>query len=358
MREDRRDRIFLRLNSITLIAVFFLIFIGGVVRSTGSGMGCPDWPKCFGQLIPPTDVSELPQDYQEIYSKKRQEKNTRLSSVLSMIGLERLAIQIITDESILEEEPFNPVKTWVEYLNRLLGVVVGLLITGCLIGSIGYLKDKKRIFFLSLGALILVGFIGWVGSIVVSTNLLPGMITFHMILAIGLIALLIYIRFTTKKETIKGLITDKPYKVKRLLLACLLLFVAQVVLGTQVREAVDIVADKFGEENKWDWINHLGLTFYIHRSYSLIILGLHIFLLYRLLNSVHEFHSSKVLVWALMIFVVLEVLAGAALAYFAFPFLVQPLHLLLAVLIFGVQYYLYLIMKERTKLEMDGSYAT
>lgn len=314
-------------------------------------MGCPDWPKCFGSYIPPNDESELPENYQEVYAQKRIEKNKRVSSMLLALGFDRMANKIENDESVKDEQPFNATKTWIEYGNRILGVLIGIFIILCFISSFTFWKYKKSIFFLSLLALVLVVFQGWIGSIVVSTNLLPGMITVHMVLAIALIAVLIYLRFLVDKDNLKGVVSYKPYKVKRLVVLSIMLFLAQVILGTQVREAVDIIAERLGEEARMEWIENLGFTFYIHRSYSIFILFIHIMLVYRLTKSVENFSSSKVLIWSLMGLVFLEILTGVSLSYFALPYFIQPVHLLVAILIFGAQYYLYLIISERASLE-------
>jgi cytochrome c oxidase assembly protein subunit 15 len=339
-------RSFRRVSFITTVAVFLLIFIGGLVRSTGAGMGCPDWPKCFGSWVPPTTVDQLPVNYPEIYVSKRVKKNESFASLLTNLGFSSLANEIREDKSILVQEPFNATKTWIEYLNRLAGAIIGLLIILTLIYSFKLRGVDKKIILLSFLSLVLVLFQGWLGSVVVSTNLLQWMISVHMIVALFMVCLLLYIYFRSGRYLPKKELSSLPEEISnksRLLLGVgILLMVVQIILGTQVREQIDIIANNLGYMNRSLWIEKLGLTFYIHRSYSLLILGLHLFIGYKLYS--YRFTNKKLfkLFSSLISLFLVVILSGAIMTYFGFPAFIQPLHLVLGALIIGFQYYIWL----------------
>lgn len=344
MNNIKKHRSFKRLSFVTLVAVYFLILVGGIVRSTGSGMGCPDWPKCFGSYIPPTDVSELPEDYKEFYAEYRHQKNVRFAKYLNFFGMPDKAEQIVTDESILVEADFNVYKTWTEYVNRLAGAIIGLLIFATLIGSISYWKEDRTVFYLSLFTFITVGFQGWIGSIVVSTNLMPWIISIHMILALVIVVQLIYINFRIRRSD-QGEITQPNLKlIISLTVLCLFTMGVQIVLGTQVREAIDRIAAELSFSLRVTWVSKTGISFMIHRSFSLLILGLHGWLLYSVLKSGQQSSFVKNIGRYVVLLILLEIISGIIMAYFGIPPFIQPVHLLLSTVIFGVLYYMYLVI--------------
>ncbi len=320
-------RAFYKLSFSTLVAVYILILVGGVVRSTGSGMGCPDWPKCFGSWVPPTDVSQLPPDYKENYVDYRHKKNVRFAAYLRLIGMGSTADQLLSDESVLMEADFNPTKTWIEYFNRITGVIIGFLIFLVFVYSLKFWNSERKLTVVSFLTLVLVSFQGWLGSFVVSSNLTPWTITVHMFVALLIVAMISYLVYksSTQKTTAVSLAGSLW------LIACIVCLVLQILLGTQVREAIDEVARIAARE---DWIASIQTEFVIHRSFSWVVLLLHIGLLLQL-RKTHGFGTFQ---FALLALIGATILTGVGMAWFAVPAFLQPIHLLLATVCFGVEF--------------------
>jgi len=85
----------------------------------------------------------------------------------------------------------------------------------------------------------------------------------------------------------------------------------------------------------------LGTDFYVHRSFSIVVLGLHVYLAY-LVYQLQDYRMSR-LASLMLLLVGMEILAGIIMAYFAIPPVLQPIHLTVAALLFGVQFQLLII---------------
>jgi cytochrome c oxidase assembly protein subunit 15 len=345
MSNNRSENIFFRkISLVTLLSVYFLILVGGIVRSTGAGMGCPDWPKCFGQWIPPTSEESLPDDYKEKYLNERLAKNQRFAGYLETIGFTKEARMLRTESSVRQETSFNPIKTWTEYINRLIGAVIGLLIFLNLLGSIKSIKSDPALFIWSFILFLLVVFQGWIGSVVVSTHLIPWMVSVHMIIAVIIIAVLTYLVYRSRRKELTFQRIHRPGFLNFLLITSGLLIVIQIILGTQVRESVDMIAASLNNQERFSWIQSAGIEFYIHRSFSLILLAMQVGILFFLHKSKSgsggPFRFSKIL----LALIVAEIVFGVIMAYFGIPPFIQPVHLLTGVLIFGMQFLLLLMV--------------
>jgi cytochrome c oxidase assembly protein subunit 15 len=192
---------FIRFNWIALVLIYLVVIAGSFVRITGSGMGCPDWPKCFGQWVPPTQKAQLPIDYKDIYAQKRAEKIEKFANFLGKIGFKDVSQKIKEDKSLLVEQNFNAKKTWTEYANRLVGFLAGNALLIAFIWILVYYRRRDLVLLAGFN-LLLLGFEAWFGSIVVATNLVPWTITVHLFFALVIIGIqLVIIRKISTKQS-------------------------------------------------------------------------------------------------------------------------------------------------------------
>ncbi len=338
---------FQKTNLLTIILLFILILAGGIVRSTGSGMGCPDWPKCFGCYVPPTNVSQLPKDYKEKYVAVRVAKNQKFAKTLDVFGFGDLANRLRQDKSILNPEEFNAAKTWTEYINRLIGAITGLFLFATAVFSLGYWGKNKLIIFMSVFNWILVGLQGWLGSIVVSSNLVSWIVTVHMMLALAILAVAI-LTYHLAKVYGKNELKTLPL-IKIITWVCLVISTIQIAFGSGVRESIDAVATRLSGHRD-GWVNSAGDIFLQHRNMAILVLLANV-TLYALIRRHFSRHSvQQQLMSFTFLIIMLQIVTGIILSYLALPPIAQALHIVLASLMFGAQFYLALNLYKSASL--------
>lgn len=292
----------------TVGAVIFLIFVGGLVRASGAGLGCPDWPKCFGMWIPPTTASDLPNQF--------------------------------------DQSQFNVIKTWTEYINRLIGVIIGLLITATFILSFRYRKQENAVFYSSGTAFVLVLIQGWLGGRVVATGLDEWLITLHMILAMVIMMTLIFAVFKASEN--QFVITLSSSNRNWLLftsVALLAITFLQLGFGTQVREAIDVFKNMDASPPRENWISQIGYIDNLHRSFSWVVL-----LAGGILFYLARWRSQCPLVTKLgnWIFglILLQIATGVGLYYLGIPPVYQVVHLVGVALLIALEFVLVLMISK------------
>ncbi len=333
------------LVKICLLSIYVIILAGSTVRMTGSGMGCPDWPKCFGHLIPPTDEQEL-----------RWQENTEFNKDIIIIKDEGLLVakQKFTSTSQFNTQnweaytkhdyaTFNVTHTWVEYINRLATVFSGFFFLALILSSLFYWKEKIVLPILSFVTLFLMGFEAWLGKTVVDSNLAVSKITIHMLVALLIVALLLVLVYKTKDH----IVTYKMDTTFRYLVYIAFgLTLIQIILGIDVREFVDEQLKNVGVENKSLVTLDAHTNFLIHRSFSILVVILNVWLFIRNRSMNLGFTLPF---WILLILSV-EVLAGVIMYYVDFPFGTQVVHILFAAILFGAQFYL--VLESRKKVSV------
>ena len=132
---------FQKLAALTVATTLLLVTIGVIVRATDSGLGCPDWPLCNGQIVP----------------------------------------------------AFGDLKAWLEWIHRDIAAILGILILGLPILAWRDHRDRRSLFWLGIVAVLLVGFQAWLGEETVRLGNSGESVTAHLASAMALLGLLVYI---------------------------------------------------------------------------------------------------------------------------------------------------------------------
>jgi len=289
MSQARRFSSFQRLALWTTATTYFLILVGGLVRASGAGLGCPDWPRCFGSWIPPASAAQLPPQFDPFL--------------------------------------FNPTLMWTEYLNRLLGVTVGFLILATVVSAWRHHRREPRIFWTTVAALFLTGFQGWLGGRVVANQLAAWIVTVHMIVALVIVQLLLYA--TVRAWRSAG---GRP---SGFLVALIFVTMIQIGLGTQVRGAIDGAIDS--GVARANALAAVGSLDHVHRTAALVVFAGSVLIAMWLRSRFPK--EATLLRWAYVVagLATLQISLGVAMAYVSLAPATQVAHLTVASLLLGAE---------------------
>ena len=289
MLPSRRFSSFQRLALATTVTTYLLILVGGLVRASGAGLGCPDWPRCFGHWIPPGSAAELPPQF---------------------------------DPSL-----FNPTLMWTEYLNRLLGVTVGFLILATAVSAWRHHRHEPRILWTTVAALLLTGFQGWLGGRVVAHELAAWIVTVHMIVALVIVQLLLYATVRTWRKT-----SGPP---SLLISALIVATMVQIGLGAQVRGAIDVAIDTGSGPDIA--LASVGLVDHLHRNVAVLVLAGVFFVVVVL--RLKRRNEPTLLRWSYVTLALaaLQVALGVSMVYVSLKPAAQVAHLTIASLLLGAE---------------------
>ena len=298
----RFENWFFRLALTTVVLLYLVVIAGSVVRATGAGMGCPDWPKCFGNLIPPTEAAQVSEQY-------------------------------LKSHPSFKIEEFNAVKTWTEYINRLFGATSGFFLLGTLLLSLLHWKRDRGTPMILFSTMVLASIVIWLGKKVVDENLAPRQVTIHMLgglaLVMGSVIAATRVRFRIKRVASIQL----PRKLYLLLWISLVAVVAQVLVGTQMREGVDrMISDGKCCDGRIE--STLGGVYSLHRLLAALVVFavVPVFFWLRSLDG-RPFGWSNLALGGL---IGASYLIGVLLVRMHLPAYLQPAHLVLATMVLGI----------------------
>jgi cytochrome c oxidase assembly protein subunit 15 len=302
-------------------------------------MGCPDWPQCFGYNIPPTDVETLTwregrsfEEGQMILLKDQFWVATSNFTTGEEFAQENWAIFDRHDYNI-----FNPVHTWIEFINRLIGALSGVPVLALAIFALLGIRRNVWNAVLALGVFFLLLFEAWLGKVVVDGNLVPNQITIHMMGSVAIVLLLLALRarntegeFSYPKPVIRGLVI------------MLVLTIIQIFLGTQTRELVDYSLEH--NVMRTEVMDSMeSILPVVHRSFAWSIL-----LMTSILFFLQRKHNVSIAGFGPLVFAIaMEWAVGVVLFFTGLPKVMQPVHLVLSIgILASISYPLFLAARK------------
>ncbi len=295
---------------LSTLATYFLIFVGGLVRVSGAGLGCPDWPKCFGSWLPPMSAAEIP--------------------------------------AHIDPSQFNLTLAWIEWGNRLAGVTLGFMIVAVALLAIRHFRPVKTILYPSIASAFLVAFQGWQGSMVVASELKPILISTHLIISLVIVSLLIWVTIQAYAREHSQVVKPVSFGkgafswVQVLWLA----LIGQIVLGTMVRSSVEHLLKEAPDIAPNLILGESGLIVDFHMIAGNLVTILIVIAAIFILKGVKRppvlvSRSAKLMIGL----VIIQLFVGLILLGLGLNALVQLFHLWLSALLIGLVLVLYAGLK-------------
>lgn len=335
------ERALRRWARVAWVSAALVVLAGSVVRMTGSGMGCPDWPRCFGLAIPPTHVDQVTWQPGETYGEGRMLVGS--DTLWVSTSAHRAEGSFAAERAAGKWEPytahdyalFNPFHTWVEFINRLLGAFTGLPVLVLWVLSLRHAIrfGRWRLALWATAVLMALGAVAWLGKRVVDGNLVPHSITWHMLGALAILLLLAaYVADSRRAAPTSPATSVLPGLSLPWLSVAALFALVQLITGTQVREAVDTLLAL--PTPRTDLMAQLPEWWKGHRTGSWAVLAVHLLWMVPLWrasvgSSLAHSPSRRAVLLATGLLLG-QTLTGTAFVFLDMPALLQPLHLMLA----------------------------
>lgn len=340
-----------KLSVISLIFMFLALVAGSIVRVSDSGMGCPDWPKCFGYYIPPTSAGTLKWQPQRNF----REGNMILKDSVLLAAKTRFRAGAVFNENNWEvvrrqnHVKFNATHTWIEYSSRLIGALSAIPVVLLYVVSVFFFKRDPQVTLLALLGVLLLGFEAWLNKAVVDGRLITHEVSVHMLTAVILILLYTYLIVRLRPPSLNfKAIRDNKLVVWGVVAG--ILFLVQIFLGTAVREEIDSIG-KSHLLGYSDWKNQLSVIFKIHRTFSIAVLIAGAIFAVKVIRT----RTISTLPRVLLVLIFVEAFAGIGMAYFHIPDVLQPLHLVVGVIDVALLFAVVLIYRQKTKKSLTIS---